>query len=79
MNQDKESNVAKKLFKTPRKPSINRMLGISKAKAKLTKATGGRAARNPKVLVQNLKRRTKRAWGLEKKSSKRGCWPFRWW
>lgn len=50
-------------FRT-RKPSLNRMLGISRAKSKFTRATGGRAARNPKWIVKNAQRRTTRRFSL---------------
>jgi hypothetical protein len=68
--------MAKKLFRTPRKPSLNRMLGISKAKSKFTRMTGGRAARDPKALVTNYKRRAKRFWGFERSSKNKGCFPW---
>lgn len=42
-----------------RKPSINRILGISTAKSRFTRATGGRSLRNPKYFVQNYERRAK--------------------
>lgn len=46
-----------------RKPSVNRMLGISRAKSQFTRATGGAAVRNPKALVKNYERRVKRRAG----------------
>ena len=46
-----------------RRPSLNRMLGISQAKSNFTRATGGRALRDPKVLVTNYERRVKRRVG----------------
>src|SRR5690349_11961241 len=87
----KELAMARKksLFPKPRKPSLNRMLGISSAKAKLTKATGGKAARDPSVIFKNAEKRAKRQMGLltpsewrrklmskgrKKKSDSSGCW-----
>ncbi len=46
-----------------RKPSLARMLGISAAKSKFTRATGGRAVRHPRSILENYERRTKRRWG----------------
>ena len=51
-----------KLFRY-RKPSWKRILGISSAKSRFTRATGGRAVRHPEALVQNFERRTKRKVG----------------
>jgi hypothetical protein len=42
-----------------RKPSLSRALGISKLKGSVTRATGGRAVRNPKSLLDNASRRIK--------------------
>jgi hypothetical protein len=82
----------KSLFPKPRKPSLNRMLGISSFKSKVTKATGGRAARDPKVFFKNAEKRAKRKMGFvspsewwrkvgkkprQNKSEPKGCWPFR--
>jgi hypothetical protein len=39
------------------------MLGISQAKSRFTRATGGAALRNPKVLVSNYEQRLKRQVG----------------
>jgi hypothetical protein len=46
-----------------RKPSLKRALGISGAKAKLTRMTGGAAVRNPKSVVKNFERKVKRKAG----------------
>ena len=46
-----------------RRPSLNRMLGISKAKSSFTRHTGGAVLRNPKVLFTNADRRIKRRVG----------------
>jgi len=51
-----------KLFRY-RRPSLKRVLGISGAKSRFTRATGGAALRHPKVLVSNAKRRAKRRVG----------------
>jgi hypothetical protein len=82
----------KSFFPKPRKPSLNRALGISSAKSKFTKMTGGRAARNPKAFFQNAEKRAKRRMGIvspsewwrrvgrksrPKKDEPQGCWPFR--
>lgn len=59
-----------KLFKrrkTTLKGAINRATGVTKAKRKFTKMTGGRAARNPKALIQNTKRKVKRKTGFDNK------------
>jgi hypothetical protein len=53
---------AMKLF-SYRKPSMRRILGVSAAKSRFTRATGGRAVRHPKSIVQNAKRRMKRRLG----------------
>lgn len=53
------------MFGRRRAPSLKRALGISSAKAKLTRATGGRALRDPSAPLKNLKRKSKRAMGLE--------------
>ncbi len=57
-----------KLFKRRKstlKGTFNKVTGISKAKRKMTKMTGGRAARNPKAALQNAKRRVKRKSGYD--------------
>jgi hypothetical protein len=46
-----------------RKPSWKRILGISRAKSRFTRATGGRAVRHPEVVVRNFERRAKRRVG----------------
>ena len=51
-----------KLFRY-RKPSLSRMLGVSRAKSRFTRATGGRAVRHPEAIVQNAERRWKRRVG----------------
>jgi hypothetical protein len=51
-----------KLFRY-RKPSWKRILGVSSAKSRFTRATGGRAVRHPQAVVQNFERRTKRKVG----------------
>lgn len=51
-----------KLFRY-RKPSLARILGISAAKSRFTRATGGRAVRHPSSIVQNFERRAKRRVG----------------
>ena len=51
-----------KLFRY-RKPSWNRALGISAAKSRFTRATGGRAVRHPEAIIQNYERRAKRKLG----------------
>lgn len=82
----------KSLFPKPRKPSINRMLGISQAKSKMTKAAGGRAVTNPKAYFKAQEKKIKRKMGImsppewwrtlsrkpqkKGKSEPKGCWPF---
>jgi len=51
-----------KLF-SYRKPSVRRVLGISSARSRFTRATGGRAVRHPKSILQNAQRRAKRRIG----------------
>jgi hypothetical protein len=51
-----------KLFRY-RRPSIARALGISSAKSRFTRATGGRAVRHPTALLGNAERRLKRRVG----------------
>jgi len=51
-----------KLFRY-RRPSVRRMLGVSRAKSSFTRATGGAAARKPKALLKNYERRVKRRAG----------------
>jgi hypothetical protein len=51
-----------KLFRY-RKPSLNRLLGISAARGRFTRATGGRAVRHPSALLTNFQRRAKRRVG----------------
>jgi hypothetical protein len=46
-----------------RKPSVSRMLGISSAKSKFTRATGGAKIRKPKSIITNYQRRMKRKAG----------------
>jgi hypothetical protein len=47
-----------KLFRY-RRPSLRRALGISAAKSRFTRATGGRAVRHPSTIVTNYERRAK--------------------
>ncbi len=69
-----------KLFRY-RKPSVKRMLGVSRAKSKFTRATGGAMMRNPKAPLKNLERRVKRKAGyyspVAKATRNRGCF-FGW-
>lgn len=51
-----------KLFRY-RKPSLKTALGITKAKRKFTRATGGAVVRNPKAPLKNMERRIKRKAG----------------
>lgn len=51
-----------KLFRY-RRPSLSRALGISRAKARFTRATGGRALRDPSSIMTNAERRLKRRAG----------------
>ena len=51
-----------KLF-SYRKPSVRRVLGISSARSRFTRSTGGRAVRHPKSILQNAQRRAKRRIG----------------
>lgn len=80
--------MAKKRIFGYRKKSLSSAFGITKAKRAWTKATGGKAMREPKALVDNVERRVKRKVGYEsesakavrhgmKESDKEGCWPFK--
>lgn len=80
--------MAKKRIFGYRKKSLSSLFGITKAKRAWTKATGGKAVREPKSIVTNLKRRLGRKVGYESEPAKAvrhgletdekdGCWPFK--
>lgn len=71
-----------------RKKSLSSVLGITKAKRAWTKATGGKAIREPESVITNFKRRVQRKVGYESEpvravrhglneGEKGGCWPFK--
>ncbi len=53
-----------------RKPSLNNILGITKAKKRFNKATGITALKKPFRAVGNAKRRVKRALGYDSEPMK---------
>ena len=69
--------MGKKLFRY-RKPSVKTALGVTKAKRRVTKATGGKAVRDPSVLITNANRRIKRKVGYYSAPAKatraKGCY-----
>ena len=52
-----------------RKPSVKTMLGVTKAKKRVKKATGITAATKPLRAPTNLKRRVKRKTGYESEAA----------
>jgi hypothetical protein len=68
-----------------RRPSVNQLRGISRAKSRFTRATGGRVLRHPQALRQNFERRVKRRMGYYSWPAKamraRHLWlgPFKLW